>query len=359
MSASSRSEAQQRADDIRTFQAELDRLEREGVLTLGADQRRAVADHQRDLLATYARAFDIDRDAQSRQLSIGMRAASFLGALALAASVFFLFYQFWGLFPETAQVGILLVAAFGTFAATFVIQARDATGYFTKLAAMVAFACFVLNIAMLGQIFNITPSDKALLPWAAFALLLAYACDLRLLLAAGILCLITFISARTGTWSGMYWLHFGERPENFFPAAIALLFLPQLLDHRRFQGFAAIYRVFGLLSLFLPMLVLANWGQISYLDFNRTLIQGFYQVLGFVGTAAVIWLGTKRHWPEVVNTGLTFFVIFLYTKFYDWWWDIMPKYLFFFVIGLSVVLLLVVFKRLRASGTRAAGESSP
>ena len=31
---------------------------------------------------------------------------------------------------------------------------------------------FVLNIAMLGQIFNITPSDKALLPWAALAFLL-------------------------------------------------------------------------------------------------------------------------------------------------------------------------------------------
>jgi uncharacterized membrane protein len=358
MSASSRSEAQQRADEIRTFQAELERLEREGVLVLGDDQRRAVAEHQRALLAQYARAFDIDRDAQSRQLSIGMRVASFLGALALAASVFFLFYQFWGLFPATAQVGILLVAAFGTFGATFAIQRRDATGYFTKLAAMVAFACFVLDIAMLGQIFNITPSDKALLPWAAFALLLAYACDLRLLLAAGILCLVAFISARTGTWSGMYWLHFGERPENFFPAAVALFLVPQFVDHRRFHGFAAIYRVFGLLTLFLPMLVLANWGSISYLDFDRTLIQGFYQVLGFAGTAAAIWLGTKRHSPEVANTGLVFFVIFLYTKFYDWWWEIMPKYLFFLVIGLSAVLLLIVFKRLRAGGAGAAEEGS-
>jgi len=358
MSASSRTEAQQRADGIRVFQGELDRLEREGVLTLSDDQRRAVADHQRSLLARYAQAFDIDRDTQSRQLSIGMRVASFLGALALAASVFFLFYQFWGLLPEAAQVGILLAAAFGMFGTTFVIQARDSTGYFTKLAAMVAFACFVLDIAMLGQIFNITPSDKALLPWAAFAMLLAYTCDLRLLLAAGILCLIAFISARTGTWSGMYWLHFGERPENFFPAAIALFFVPQVLDHRRFQGFAAIYRVFGLVTLFLPMLILANWGQISYLDFDRTLIQGFYQVLGFAGSAAAIWLGTKRHWPEAVNTGLTFFVIFLYTKFYDWWWEIMPKYLFFLVIGLSAVLLLVVFKRLRTGRYKGAGSAS-
>lgn len=356
MTASSRTEAQQRADEIRVFQHELGRLEREGVLKLGDEQRRAVADHQRGLLAGYAQAFDIDRDAQSRQLSIGMRVASFLGAMALAASVFFLFYQFWGWFPEVAQVGILIAAAFGTFGATFAIQRRDATGYFTKLAAMVAFACFVLNIAMLGQIFNITPSDKALLPWAAFALLLAYACDLRLLLAAGILCLIAFVSARTGTWTGMYWLHFGERPENFFPAAAVLCVVPHLFDHRRFDGFAALYRIFGLLTLFLPMLILANWGQISYLDFDHKLIQGFYQVLGFAGSAAAVWVGTKRHWPEVVNTGLTFFVIFLYTKFFDWWWEVMPKYLFFLVIGLSAVLLLVVFKRLRTGLFKAGGN---
>ncbi|HEY6863465.1 MAG TPA: DUF2157 domain-containing protein [Burkholderiales bacterium] len=355
MSASSRSEAQQRADEIRAFRAELERLEREGVLVLAPEQRRAVEAHHGELLAGYARAFDIDRDAEAKQLSLGMRVASFLGALALAASVFFLFYQFWGLLPTAAQVGILLAAAFGTFLATLLVQARDPTGYFTKLAAMVAFACFVLNIAMLGQIFDITPSDKALLPWAAFALLLAYACDLRLLLAAGILCLIAFISARTGTWSGMYWLYFGERPENFFPAAVAMFLVPQLVDHRRYPGFGAIYRVFALLSLFLPVLVLSNWGEISYIDADDKIIEGAYQVLGFAVSGGAVWLGAKRHWPEAVNTGLVFFVVFLYTKFYDWWWEIMPKWLFFLVIALTAVLLLLVFKRVRTVRVGAAG----
>ena len=358
MTASSRNEAQQRADAIRIFQSELERLERESVLALGEDQRRAIAQHHAALLAKYAQAFDIDRDVQAKQLSLGMRIASFLGALALAASVFFLFYQFWGLFSTTVQVTTLLVAALGALAGTVWIQGRDATGYFTKLAAMVAFACFVLNIAMLGQIFNITPSDKALLPWAVFALLLAYACDLRLLLAAGILCLIAFVSARAGTWSGMYWLHFGERPENFFPAAVALFLVPQLVRHERFAGFGAIYRVFGLLTLFLPMLVLANWGQASYLSLDPGLVKGLYQVLGFVGSAAAVWLGVRRNWPEVVNTGVIFFVIFLYTKFFDWWWDTMPKYLFFLVLGLTAILFLVVLRRLRGMGRKLPGGSA-
>ena len=350
MNPLSRKAAQDRADEIHVFQRELQRLEQAQVLTLDAQQRRAVTDHHQAVLAGYAASFDIDRDVRAKQLSLGMRVASFLGALALAASVFFLFYQFWGRLPTPAQVVILLSAALATFAATVWMQGRDETGYFTKLAAMVAFACFVLNIAMLGQIFNITPSDKALLPWAAFALLLAYTCDLRLLLAAGILCLIAYLSSRTGTWSGMYWLYFGERPENFFPAAVAMLVIPQIIRHERYTGFGAIYRVFGLLTLFLPMLVLANWGQVSYLNADVDVIEGLYQVLGFAGSAAAIWVGARRHWPDTVNTGVTFFVIFLYTKFFDWWWEIMPKYLFFLVLGLTAVLFMVVMRRLRATG---------
>lgn len=352
----SRSEAQQRADAVHGFQRELARLEAEKVLVLTDAQRGALAAYHDGLLADYGRAFDIDRDAQARQLSLGMRIASFLGALALAASVFFLFYQFWGLFPTAAQVAMLVGAALGSFGALWLIQARDGSGYFTKLAAMVAFACFVLNVAMLGQIFNIAPSDKALLPWAAYALLLAYACDLKLLLAAGILCLDAFIAARTGTFGGLYWLDFGERPENFFPAALLLFAVPALVPHRRLPDFPAVYRVFALLTFFLPVLVLSNWGYGSYLRFDRSLVEGFYQLVGFAGSAGAVWLGVRRHWGHVVNTGVVLFVVFLYTKFFDWWWDVMPKYLFFLVLALVAVLVLLVLQRLRRHA-RAEGAA--
>ena len=352
-----RSEAQQRADAIKTFQEELERLERDGIVALGDDQRRAIASHHGMLLSEFARTYDIDRDAQSKQLSLGMRIASLFGALALAASVLFLFYQFWGRFDTAVQAALLIAAAFGTFIATIWVQKLDASGYFTKLAAMVAFACFVLDVAMLGQILDITPSDKAFIPWAAYALLLAYFCDLRLLLIAGILCVIAFISSRAGTISGMYWIHFGERPENFFPAAILLFTLPQLVRHERLPEFAPVYRVFGMLTLFLPVLVLAHWGRISYLDLDRGTVEGMYQVLGFGLSSAAIWFGTRRRWPHVVNTGVVFFVVFLYTKFFDWWWESMPKYLFFLLLALFAVLVLFVLRRLRALEKTGAPRS--
>jgi uncharacterized membrane protein len=309
------------------------------------------------VLGQLTKTFDIDRSQREKQLSLGMRIASFLGALAFAASVFFLFYQFWGKLSTSAQVVILISAPLLTFVATMLISWKDQSGYFAKLAGLVSFACFVLNISMLGQIFNITPSDKAFIVWGAFAFLLAYACEVRVLLAAGILCLIAFLSARMGTWAGMYWLYFGERPENFFPAAVLLLVIPQYIDHKRFSGFASIYRVFGLLTLFIPVLILSNWGAISYLVVDLDIIEGVYQVAGFVLSAAAIWFGIRKGWSDVVNTGNTFFVIFLYTKFYDWWWETLPKYLFFLILGLTAVLFLLILRRVRTAGLLHSGSA--
>ena len=347
MAELTRQQAQARADQVRVFQRELEQLRAEGVLALDAGQLAALKEHHGKLLSDLGAGFDIDRDLRSKDLSLGMRIASFLGALAIAASVAYLFAQFWGRFDTPAQVAILLLATLGSFIVTMVLHRRDASGYFTKLAALVAFACVVLNTLLFGQIFNITPSDRALLAWAAFALVLAYSCDLRLLLVAGILCLVAYTSARMGTWSGSYWLSFGERPENFLPVALAIFAVPLVFDHARFDGFAATWRILGLLCFLLPVLLLSNWGESSYLRLQADTIEGMYQVLGFAASAAAIWLGIRRRWGHVTNTGVVFFVIFLYTKFFDWWWESMPKYLFFLVLGLVAILLLSVMRRMR------------
>ncbi|MDP3289112.1 MAG: DUF2157 domain-containing protein, partial [Methyloversatilis sp.] len=170
--ARSRTDAQQRADDIRAFRRELARLDDEAVLPLDAAQRSALQRHHDALLGQMARRHDVDTSAQAQQISLGLRIASFLGALALGASVYFLFRQYWPLFSEAMQVTVLMTASLASLGVTVWLQARDASGYFAKLAALVAFVCFVLNLSLLGSSFNITPSDKALLPWAAFALLL-------------------------------------------------------------------------------------------------------------------------------------------------------------------------------------------
>jgi uncharacterized membrane protein len=355
MQIKSKSEAQRRADQVDAFRRELAEIEGDHATRLTDNQRAAVDHYHERLLTTLAERFDIDASRRDKQLSWGMKIASFIGAVGLAASVFFLFYQFWGRLGTKFQVAILLVAPVLAMAATLTAASRERTGYFSKLFGLLAVVCFVLNLSMLGQIFNITPSPNAFLVWALFAFLLAYAADARLLLVAGIVSLAAYLSARAATWSGCYWIHFGERPENFFPAAL-VLFLVSLLPHHRFSGFALIYRVFAQLLFFLPVLILSNWGRISHLPLAADTVEALYQIVGFAVSASAIWLGVRRNWPEVANTGNVFFAIFLYTKFYDWWWDWMPKYLFFLLVGLTAVLLLLIFKRLRTSAVRAPEE---
>jgi uncharacterized membrane protein len=357
----SKQTAQKRVDRIRAFREELQQLDDEDVLRLTAEQSDRIAVHHEALLARFSDEFDIDTSEAQKRLSWGMRIASFLGALALAAAVFLFFYRFWGLLSTTLQVLIVTAAPLMMLIGTELAARRERSGYFAGILGLLAFGCFVLNITVLGDVFNVTPSQKAFLPWAAFAFILAYGYGLRILQMAGILSLAGYLSATCGTWGGAYWLSFGERPENFFPAAVILVAIP-LIRHRERHDFPPIYRVFGLLGLFIPILVLANWGSISYVMLEPSTVEAFYQILGFLIAGTAIWLGIRYRLGEVTNTGATFFVIYLYTKFFDWWWEWMPKYLFFMILGLVAILLLILLKKMWQMGRQTQPhrvESSP
>ena len=346
-------EAQARAERIRAFKQELVQLEDEGVLLLSHQQQLALSTHHDSLLSRFVESFDIDTSNRGKKLSLGMKAASLFGALAMAASLFFLFYQFWGFFSTWSQVAILMATPILLFLASLKLADIDRLGYFAKIGGMLCLAGFFLNLSMLGQIFNITPSPNAFLIWSAFGLLLAYACRARVLLFFAIMLLAGFISMTIATWSGIYWLGFGERPEHFLPAGLIIFTMPlglKRMPHAQYLGFATIYRTMGAILVFLPILVLANWGQGSYLPWSAEWNQGLYQVFGFVLAALGIWIGIKQRWSEVTNASQVFLILYLFTKFFDWWWDWMPKYLFFFLLALSSILALLIFRRLRMTG---------
>jgi len=340
-------DAQRRADRIRAFTDELVALHGETVVLLTDEQRRAIADYHGEILRDLAHRFDIDLGAAEKQMSLGMRIVSFLGAIALSAAVFFFFKRFWGLLSSPVQVTILVAAPAVLLAGVELAARRERTLYLASLISLVAFTAFILNLSMLGRIFTITPSQNAFLAWGGFGLILAYTYRLRLLLTAGLACLLAYLSATMGTWGGCYWLSFGERPENFITAGLAF-FAAAFIPHPRQRDFAPIYRIFGLLVILAAVLVLSHWGRGSYLMVPDESVEHLYQVAGFILAGLTIWLGIRRHWPGVTNLGSTFFVIFLYTKLYDWWWDWMPKYLFFLLLGAIAVLVLLVLRRLRS-----------
>ena len=171
---SGRLSAQARADRIRAFREELAQLELEQGAVLTGEQRTRIAAQHDALLAELAGRYDIDTTATQKQLALGLRIASFLGALAFCIAVVLFVERFWGGLTTGAQVALLILATLVPLVLTEVAARRERTLYFAALAALVAFAAFVTNLSLLGQIYNLPPTQHAFALWGGFALALAY-----------------------------------------------------------------------------------------------------------------------------------------------------------------------------------------
>ena len=341
--------AQQRADRIAAFRAELNDLRRAGVLRLGDDDLAALEKHHEAVIRDLVRSFDVDVSERGKQLSLGMRMVSLIGAIALAASVFYFFYRVWGVISLPSQLAILAVAPVGALISASILAARERAGYFTSMAASFAFASFALDTRVLSTILNRAFSPWELMAWGAFALVLAYGYRLRVLLVAGAGSTALFLASGVLHWGGFYWPSCFERPESFFPAGVLALLVPALRSHRGHPGFDRLYRILGFILLFLPAIILAVEGELSFLPIGPGAVRTVYVTIGFCGGCAAIWAGISKRLKEVVYGGSIVCITLLYIKFTAWFWDWMPRYLFFLIIGLSAVAVILALKRLRAS----------
>ena len=339
--------AQQTADRIRMLRQDLADEEIQSVLALSPDQRSRFDEWSRAKLAALAQQFDIDTTASQKRVSWAMRIASTLGALALCAATILFFMRYWGYLDTPAQLAIVILTPLLLLAGAEFAARRERTPYFTGLLALAALATCILSLAVVGSIFNITSTERALLPWGAFAMVLAYRYGLRLLLALGLLLLMSYVAAAYTAQMGYRWLDFCDRPEHFLLLGAFVFALPFYLKHSRNTDFSPVYRLIGAWAAFIALLSLAEWGAPSYLPWETVNIERFYEIAGLIVSAAAIWWGIVRNWNGVVNTGATFFIIFLFTRLYHWWWDWMPRYLFFAVIGVLGVALVLAFKRMR------------
>ncbi len=266
------------------------------------------------------------------------------------------FTRYWGYLETWEQVAIVMVTPLLLLAGAEWMARRERTRYFTGLLALVAFAAFVLNLVVVGDIFNITSAEGALLPWGAFAILLAYRYGLRLMLAVGLVLLTSYTAALYTSQMGYHWLQFYERPEQFLFLGVLVFAMPFALRRAKNADFAPVYRLVGALTVLMAILSLAEWGVPSYLPWDTKNIERFYEIAGLLVSAGAMWLGILRNWNGIVYTGATFFTVFLFTRLYHWWWEWMPKYLFFAIIGALGIGLVVAFRQVRGKLTHMGQE---
>ncbi len=344
--------AQRRVDRIHAFRRELEQLSREGALELTDEQQTNLEAHLESTLAGLAARYDVDISDSQKRISLAMRIASTLGGLAICAAVFLFFYRYWGLLHTPVQVGILILVPIAALIAAEAVSRREKTLYYTSLLVLLALAGFVMNLVMLGYIFNIAPTPAAFLAWGALAWILAYRFRLLLPLAAALIALVIYTASLGVTFAGGFWDASPERPETYLPGGLALLAVP-LLWRRSDEDFRFIYRTLGLLFVGLALLVLAVAGQLTFLPLAGQTAADFYQAVGLAAAAAAIWAGVRYRLSECINLGSAFFAVYLFIRLYQWWWDWMPRYLFFLIIGLIALVLMAIFHRLRRRTGRA------
>jgi len=341
------SQAQQAADRVRMLREELGAPELRDVLALTAEQRARFDEWSSARLAELAKQFDVDTTVSQKRVSWGMRIASTLGGIAICAAIVLFFLRYWGFLDTWVQVSIVAALPLMALAGAEFAALRERGNYFTGLLGLVAFASFVMNLMVLGSVFNIVSTERALLAWGAFALLVAYRYGLRLLLVLGLLLSISYGASLVTVERGYRWLDFGERPELVAALALVVFCTPSVIRHERRADFPPVYRLVGALCFFVCVVSLSEWGVPSYLTFAQKNVERLYEFVGLLSSAGAIWLGIRRQWNGVVNTAATFFVIFMFTRLYHWWWDWMPKYLFFAVIGTLGIVLVVGFQKMR------------
>ncbi|MBO7411503.1 MAG: DUF4824 family protein, partial [Ottowia sp.] len=331
------------------------RLEAAGALQLSAEQRAAIAANQQSMLAEWRERFDIDVGRGQRQLSWGVKVAAFLAALALGMGVFLLLWRLWRHMNEAGQIMLPLLAACLFTVTCGLFAAREKGGHFARLFGVLACVCFGLDVALLGHMFNIPSSPGFYLLLGLFALALTLAATSRLLLAVAVGALAVYVAAQCMQQMGWWWLDFLDRPETFLPAA-ALLAAAAWALQRRGSELAPAARFVALLAWFMPALMVGFNGDHSFLPWDEKAVEHFWQLVTGLSAALLVALGVRRGWTETVYTSAFFGVLLLIIKFFEWWWDALPKELFFLLVGLIAVLAVLVLRRLRAAKT---GQGAP
>jgi uncharacterized membrane protein len=347
--------AQRKVERIHAFRQELEELIRDGVLALSGEQRERLDAHLNEALRDLSERFDVDVSDSQKQISLGMRILSAFGGLALCAAVVLFFYRFWGMMATPLQVGVLTGAPVLALIAMHFVARRERARYFTGLFGLVVLASFILDLTLLGLLFNVEPSHGAFLAWGLLGLALAYGYRLRIPLLIGLVSLLIYGSASIAALGGAFGMDLFARPESILPGGILMVAAPLIVRHKRSTGFPAVYRVVGMTCIFFALELLVHQGFLSYFPFSKQVVENSYRFLGFAAAGVSVWLGIRHNLTPVVNLGSLFFAIYIFDRLISSWWDWMPKYLFFLIIGLTAVLLLAIFRRLRAAVRRVSG----
>lgn len=342
-----RDTAQKRADRIRAFRAELDALAHDGVIRLSDDQRAAIGTHHDQLLNRLAAVYDVDASDAALGLSRGMQLASFLAAVTLTAAVAALVARYWARFDLPLQATLLGAFPLMALVGVELSARRERTLYIASLFALVAYGTFWLAVWVLSDTLNFPLSPPWIWAGVLFGLALALPYRFRLILASTLGTLIVAIAGSIVQAGGHPWNAIFEHFDLLMVAAFGSTLLASRLGHL-YAGFAPVTRFVGVSVGLIGLLILSTFGGASLLPLSNRTTELVYQAVMLVVCVGLIAIGIRRRWTETVYLAAAIFTVFLMVRYVDWFWDLVPSYVFFGTLAAIAFGWLLALRRVRA-----------
>ncbi len=230
---------------------------------------------------------------------------------------------------------------------THVAAAREPSGYVASLLATVAAIAFAVNLGTLGQLYNLPDSRNALLAVGAFAMLLAYGYGLTLPLLVGIGGIGGWLWTLGAIPLGLWWRDGFGVIEPLL--AVGLAGTGGARVDSRPAKFAPWWRGMGATTLVLGLHAGGEQRRCSAGLRPPTCTRSRSATRSSAPlalTALVVW-GIRRDQRVVTQIGSAGAVLYLFMRLVDWFWDLLPKWLFFLLVGAFALSVLLVLRRLR------------
>jgi hypothetical protein len=335
---------------ILSFREELSDLRDEGVIDSDDATIARIGLRHDVLLEEASRDERIDLTREEARLSAGMRLATLLGATALSIAWAMFVSSAWDDLGEIAKLLLVWIPPVLLAAATEVAARRESTGYVANILATVGtIALAVATVATLN-LYERGPTRYQFLVVGAYALFLAYRHRLIMPLLIGV------TAAGAWLWSLASFTRGSDFQEAFRFAEPAVIVgaIALALGTIRKQDpaeFRLIWRFGGVVAICWSLLVLGVAGETSWFG-PGNIVEGSYQALGAIVFVAMVWYGLRIDDQVLARSGGTALLLFLLFRMFDWFWDAIPDWLFFLMVGALAFGVLLTLRRLRARHRR-------
>jgi hypothetical protein len=342
-----RTDAQRRVNQIRAFKAELAALKAAGASPLTPEQESNIDAYHDRALRRLAAEFDVDRSRTADQLSRGMRLVSFFGAVALTAGVYSLVERFWGRLDLREQAALLAAFPLMALVGVELSARRERTLYVASLFALVAYGTFWLAVGVLSWRLNIPVTPLFIWAGVVFGFALALPYRFRLVLALALATLAVAMAATMFSVARIEWPELFNRLDLLMFSGFSLLLLAGPLMQLD-RAFAAVTRLVAFAIGFVTLLVLSASGSSSAAPMDARVIEAIYQAIMLVGCVATLVVAIRHRWDETVALVSVVFALFLLIRYVDWFWDLLPRYLFFLTLAALAFASLMALRRMRS-----------